>query len=223
MTAQGWPGLSLYGRRLAQLGAIVDPGRRRDRCHRRHHRQSRRATPAAPYPGRAAIRAGGGVQAALGNVARLTIDAITVDQRLLAWAGRGADPLSAVNERAMDTFLWVTESRLAAVARDLLAAAQGQPVLLDEPRRRPSAARSSAGGDLRQRGDRRGDSGTDLALAASRAGHRGTPAGGNPDRPGSPHAHRQRPVDIAPMARRRDRGLRPAGHSRHRCGPQCRR
>jgi hypothetical protein len=83
-------------------------------------------------PEGAAIRAGGGVQAALGNVARLTLDAIIVDQRLLAWAGRGVDSLSADDERAMDTVLWVTESRLGAVARDLLAAAQGQPTLLDE-------------------------------------------------------------------------------------------
>jgi hypothetical protein len=103
-------------------------------------------------PEGAAIRAGGGVQAALADVARLAIAALTVDHRLPAWLDHGRDPLSVTYQPVVDAARWATGSRLGAVARDLIAAAAGQPLLLDErsrslrargqrPVRRPLVAR----------------------------------------------------------------------------------
>jgi hypothetical protein len=83
-------------------------------------------------PEGAAIRAGGGVQAALADVARLTIAALTVDNRLPTWLNRGPGPLTAVHRPVMDAARWASGSRLGAVARDLIAAAAGQPALIDE-------------------------------------------------------------------------------------------
>ena len=83
-------------------------------------------------PEGAAIRAGGGVQAALGEVARLTVDAIMVDHHLPAWLGHSRGPLAAIYQPIVDVARWSSTSRLGAVARNLIASAAGHLPLLDE-------------------------------------------------------------------------------------------
>ncbi|WP_431946213.1 hypothetical protein [Micromonospora marina] len=82
-----------------------------------------------------AIRAGGGVQGGLGDIARLAVDAVRLDVRLPAWLDRGG-PLAQTYRPVAEAARWTSGSRLGAVAKELVAAAKAQPDLrgLDIPR-----------------------------------------------------------------------------------------
>ncbi|MEU1232569.1 hypothetical protein [Micromonospora aurantiaca] len=75
-----------------------------------------------------AIRAGGGVQGGLGDIARLAVDAVRLDGRLPAWLDRGG-PLAQTYRPAAEAARWTSGSRLGAVAKELIAAAKAQPDL----------------------------------------------------------------------------------------------
>ncbi|MFG1777640.1 hypothetical protein ACGFIG_14570 [Micromonospora sp. NPDC049048] len=75
-----------------------------------------------------AIRAGGGVQGGLGDIARLAVDAVRLDGRLPAWLDRGG-PLAQTYRPAAEAARWTSGSRLSAVAKELVAAAKAQPDL----------------------------------------------------------------------------------------------
>ena len=87
--------------------------------------------PPGGHPGTlegAAIRAGGGVQGGLGDVARLAVEAVRLDSRLPVWLDRGgllAQTYRPVGEAAR----WASGSRLGAVARELITTAKAQPNL----------------------------------------------------------------------------------------------
>ena len=83
-------------------------------------------------PEGAAIRAGGGVPAALADIARLTIAALEVDKQVSAWLPRGSGPLNVVYQLVADAARQATDGRLERVARDLIAGSSGQLQLLDE-------------------------------------------------------------------------------------------
>lgn len=63
-----------------------------------------------------AIRAGGGVQGGLGDVARLAVDAVRLDGRLPAWLDRGG-PLAQTYRPVAEAARWTSGSRLGAVAK----------------------------------------------------------------------------------------------------------
>ena len=86
----------------------------------------------ASTPEGEAIRRGGGVQAAMAAIARLSIDAIALDRQLPAWLNRGDDPFTASYRPVLDVATWVANSRLGAIARALISHADRQPMLLDE-------------------------------------------------------------------------------------------
>lgn len=75
-----------------------------------------------------AIRAGGGVQGGLGDIARLAVDAVRLDGRLPAWLDRGG-PLAQTYRAVAETARWTSGGRLGAVAKELVAAAKAQPDL----------------------------------------------------------------------------------------------
>lgn len=77
-----------------------------------------------------AIRAGGGVRAALADVARLTRDALDLDGKLPAWLTR-ADPHELQRfDPVADAARWATGSRLRAVAHQVSSAGAGAEPLL---------------------------------------------------------------------------------------------
>jgi hypothetical protein len=85
-----------------------------------------------PSPEGVAIRAGGGVPAALGDVAELALELLAVDARLVDWLD-DQDPIVAETYRpVLEAAWWAIGGRLADAANDLVAAAAGHPRLLDE-------------------------------------------------------------------------------------------
>ncbi|MFC4066714.1 hypothetical protein [Actinoplanes subglobosus] len=89
--------------------------------------RGRRASP----EGRA-IRSGGGVAAALGDIARLTRLALEVDARLVDWLDDRSPAAAETYRPVLEAAWWTTQGRLADAAGDLVAGAAGQPRLLDE-------------------------------------------------------------------------------------------
>ncbi|XVU24185.1 hypothetical protein ACQPZJ_44305 [Actinoplanes sp. CA-054009] len=83
-------------------------------------------------PEGAAIQAGGGVQAALADICRLTIAALEVDQQISDWLPHGFGPLTAVYRPVAGAARRATSGHLDMVARELIASSAGQPRLLDE-------------------------------------------------------------------------------------------
>ncbi|GLW35224.1 hypothetical protein [Actinoplanes regularis] len=85
-----------------------------------------------PSPEGLAILAQGGVPAAMGDVAHLTLQMLAVDARMLEWLDdrhvASAQALRPVFEAAW----WTTRSRLADAADELMTAAAGQPRLVDD-------------------------------------------------------------------------------------------
>lgn len=77
-----------------------------------------------------AIRAGGGVQGALADLARLTVEAVRLDGRLPTWLNRGG-PLAHTYRSAAETARWTSNSRLGLAAAQLVAAAKFEPGLRD--------------------------------------------------------------------------------------------
>lgn len=75
-----------------------------------------------------AIRAGGGVQGALADLARLTVEAVRLDSRLPTWLNRGG-PLAHTYRSAAETAKWTSNSRLGLAAAQLVAAAKFEPGL----------------------------------------------------------------------------------------------
>ncbi|MEU2666567.1 hypothetical protein [Micromonospora sp. NPDC007220] len=75
-----------------------------------------------------AIRAGGGVQGALADLARLTVEAIQLDRRLPAWLNRGG-PLAHTYRSAAEAARWTSNSQLGLAAAQLVAAAKLEPDL----------------------------------------------------------------------------------------------
>ncbi|MFI7511581.1 hypothetical protein ACIBSS_32710 [Micromonospora aurantiaca] len=76
----------------------------------------------------AAIRAGGGVHGGLGDIARLALAALRLDGRLPAWLDRG-DLLGQTYRPVSEAARWASNSRLGAIARELIATAKSQPNL----------------------------------------------------------------------------------------------
>ncbi|MFY1595902.1 hypothetical protein [Micromonospora sp. WMMD737] len=77
-----------------------------------------------------AIRAGGGVQGTLADVARLTIEAVRLDSRLPPWLNRGG-PLAHTYRSAAEAAEWTSNSRLGLAAAQLVATAKFEPGLRD--------------------------------------------------------------------------------------------
>lgn len=77
-----------------------------------------------------AIRAGGGVRGALGDIARLVTDVVALDSQLPGWVARGEQPMAAAYRAMEDMARWSNASQLAAVAGELIADAAEQPGLI---------------------------------------------------------------------------------------------
>lgn len=96
-----------------------------------------------------AIRAGGGVQSGLADIARLTSAAIMIDIALPGWLDERRGHLIEIYRPAAEAARWTASSRLSAVARELIALGRGQPRLhgLDvaRPPLNPAPAVSNAG------------------------------------------------------------------------------
>ncbi|WP_147427295.1 hypothetical protein [Micromonospora globbae] len=78
-----------------------------------------------------AIRAGGGVQSGLAEIARLTVRAAAIDIALPGWIDHGQGHLVEIYRPVAEAARWTAGSGLSAVARDLIAAGRGQPPLDD--------------------------------------------------------------------------------------------
>ncbi|MEU3455349.1 hypothetical protein ABZ671_17390 [Micromonospora sp. NPDC006766] len=76
-----------------------------------------------------AIRASGGVQSGLADIARLTLHAVMVDIALPAWLDRGKGHLAEIYRPAAEAARWTASSRLSSAARELIGAGRGQPSL----------------------------------------------------------------------------------------------
>ncbi|MEU7753723.1 hypothetical protein [Micromonospora sp. NPDC049171] len=76
-----------------------------------------------------AVRAGGGVQSGLADVARLTSAMIMVDTALPGWLDQGRGHLTEIYRPAAEAARWTTSSRLSAVAGELMASGRGHPRL----------------------------------------------------------------------------------------------
>jgi len=83
-------------------------------------------------PEGAAIRAGGGVPAALGDIAQLATDAVAVDTELVAWLAGAEGPAAETYQTILDAARWTINSRLGTAAADVAAESHGQPNLLRE-------------------------------------------------------------------------------------------
>lgn len=83
-------------------------------------------------PEGAAIRSGGGVQHALASIARLSVDALRVDEQLPEWLARGTEPWPLVYRPVVAAVETVAATRSDAATQRLLVAAEGRPALLDE-------------------------------------------------------------------------------------------
>lgn len=96
-----------------------------------------------------AVRAGGGVQSGLADIARLTSAAIMIDIALPGWLDQRRGHLTEIYRPAAEAARWTASSRLSAVARELIALGRGQPRLhgLDvaRPPLNPAPAVSNAG------------------------------------------------------------------------------
>jgi hypothetical protein len=79
-----------------------------------------------------AIRSGGGVAAAIGDIASLTLAAVNVDARLVDWLDDRSPAAAETYRPVLEAAWWTTQGRLADAAGDLVAAAAGHPRLLDE-------------------------------------------------------------------------------------------
>ncbi|MEW2386003.1 hypothetical protein AB0873_28475 [Micromonospora sp. NPDC047707] len=78
-----------------------------------------------------AIRAGGGVQSGLADLARLTARAVMIDIALPRWLEHAPGSLAEIYRPVAVTAKWTASSRLSTVARDLVAAGSGQAPLSD--------------------------------------------------------------------------------------------
>lgn len=76
-----------------------------------------------------AIRAGGGVQSGLADIARLTIEAVMVDIALPGWLNGGRDHFTEIYRPAVEAARWTANSRLSAAARELISLGRGQTQL----------------------------------------------------------------------------------------------
>ncbi|WP_157562829.1 hypothetical protein [Micromonospora chokoriensis] len=76
-----------------------------------------------------AVRAGGGVQAGLADIARLTSATIMIDIALPGWLDQRRGHLTEICRPAAEAARWTANSRLSAVARELIALGRGQPRL----------------------------------------------------------------------------------------------
>ncbi|MBQ1076756.1 hypothetical protein KBX06_26930 [Micromonospora sp. C31] len=76
-----------------------------------------------------AIRAGGGVQSGIAEIARLTSNAVIVDIALPGWLNHGRGHLAEIYRPAAETARWTASSGLGGIARELIAAGRGQPPL----------------------------------------------------------------------------------------------
>ncbi|MET7879857.1 hypothetical protein ABZS52_23360 [Micromonospora profundi] len=76
-----------------------------------------------------AVRAGGGVQSGLADIARLTSAAIMIDIALPGWLDQRRGHLTEIYRPAAEAARWTANSRLSAVARELIALGRGQPRL----------------------------------------------------------------------------------------------
>ncbi|MBQ1028941.1 hypothetical protein KBX26_02825 [Micromonospora sp. C97] len=76
-----------------------------------------------------AIRAGGGVQSGLADIARLTSAAIMIDIALPGWLDQRRGHLTEIYRPATEAARWTASSRLSVVARELIALGRGQPQL----------------------------------------------------------------------------------------------
>ncbi|MFF5217827.1 hypothetical protein [Micromonospora sp. NPDC000442] len=76
-----------------------------------------------------AIRAGGGLQAGIADIARLTSDLVMIDLALPGWFSHGRGHLTEIYRPVAEAARWTTNSGLAAVAREMIAAGRGQPPL----------------------------------------------------------------------------------------------
>ncbi|MEU4472440.1 hypothetical protein [Micromonospora sp. NPDC023888] len=76
-----------------------------------------------------AVRAGGGVQSGLADIARLTTAAIMIDMALPGWLDQRRDHLIEIYRPAAEAARWTASSRLSAVARELISLGRGQPRL----------------------------------------------------------------------------------------------
>ncbi|MEU8088623.1 hypothetical protein AB0B57_34050 [Micromonospora sp. NPDC049101] len=76
-----------------------------------------------------AVRAGGGVQSGLADVARLTSAMIMIDTALPGWLDQGRGHLTEIYRPAAEAARWTASSRLSAVAGELMASGRGHPRL----------------------------------------------------------------------------------------------
>ncbi|MEV1073866.1 hypothetical protein [Micromonospora parva] len=76
-----------------------------------------------------AIRAGGGVQSGVADIARLTSAAIMIDIALPGWLDQRRGHLTEIYRPAAEAARWTATSRLSAVTRELIALGRGQPQL----------------------------------------------------------------------------------------------
>ncbi|MGW0239868.1 hypothetical protein [Micromonospora chalcea] len=76
-----------------------------------------------------AIRAGGGVQSGIADVARLTSRLVMVDLALPGWLSHGRGHLTEIYQPVAETARWTASSGLGAIARELIAAGRDQPPL----------------------------------------------------------------------------------------------
>ncbi|MEU8284131.1 hypothetical protein AB0C01_07310 [Micromonospora sp. NPDC048905] len=95
-----------------------------------------------------AVRAGGGVQSGLADIARLTSAAIMIDVALPGWLDQRRDHLTEIYRPAAEAARWTASSRLSAVTHELISLGRGQPRLhgLDvaRPPMNPAPAVSTA-------------------------------------------------------------------------------
>ncbi|MEU7673549.1 hypothetical protein AB0C42_01875 [Micromonospora taraxaci] len=76
-----------------------------------------------------AIRAGGGVQAGLSDIARLTSAMVMIDIALPGWLDQRRGHLTEIYRPAAEAARWTANSRLSMVARELIALGRGLPRL----------------------------------------------------------------------------------------------
>ncbi|MBO4140185.1 hypothetical protein J5U46_08525 [Micromonospora tulbaghiae] len=76
-----------------------------------------------------AIRAGGGVQAGIADIARLTSILVMVDLALPRWLSHGRGHLTEIYRPVAETARWTASSGLGGIARELIAAGRDQPPL----------------------------------------------------------------------------------------------
>jgi hypothetical protein len=72
-----------------------------------------------------AIRAGGGVQSGIADVARLTSPIVMIDLALPEWLNQGHGHLTEIYRPAAETATWTANSGLGAVARELTSRSSG--------------------------------------------------------------------------------------------------